>query len=206
MRHFTEGELLDLAEGARPELFSRPSRILRGVPAAADGSAFRHRGGGGRGRAGAFAAVLGTSVGARARSRGRGRPALGGRVAAALAIVASDRSDRRRGDARLDGRDHVASRSTNHPPPRTPRPGPRSTDTAADAGDLAYPTDDPSLTLLADLTSDLDWDAASEAGPCAADRRRRRCRHVVERRRTPRAAPIAAGSARGRGLESAVRC
>ncbi len=27
-----------------------------------------------------------------------------------------------------------------------------------------YSTDDPSLTLLADLTSDLDWDTASEAG------------------------------------------
>ena len=38
------------------------------------------------------------------------------------------------------------------------------TDTAADAGDLAQIADDPSLTLLGDLTSDLDWDAASEAG------------------------------------------
>jgi hypothetical protein len=38
------------------------------------------------------------------------------------------------------------------------------TDTAADAGDLTQLTDDSSLTLLADLTSDLDWDAASEAG------------------------------------------
>ena len=37
-------------------------------------------------------------------------------------------------------------------------------DTAADAGGLAQLTDDPSLTLLADLTADLDWDAASEAG------------------------------------------
>lgn len=37
-------------------------------------------------------------------------------------------------------------------------------DTAADAGDLAQLTDDPSLALLADLTSDLDWDATSEAG------------------------------------------
>ena len=37
-------------------------------------------------------------------------------------------------------------------------------DTAADAGDLAQMADDPSLTLLGDLTSDLDWDAASEAG------------------------------------------
>jgi hypothetical protein len=42
--------------------------------------------------------------------------------------------------------------------------GSEVTDTAADAGDLAQSPDDPSLTLLADLTSDLDWDAASEAG------------------------------------------
>lgn len=42
--------------------------------------------------------------------------------------------------------------------------GSEISDTAADAGDLAQLTDDPSLTLLADLTSDLDWDAASEAG------------------------------------------
>jgi hypothetical protein len=32
------------------------------------------------------------------------------------------------------------------------------------AADLAPLTDDPSLSLLADLTSDLDWDAATEAG------------------------------------------
>jgi hypothetical protein len=38
------------------------------------------------------------------------------------------------------------------------------TDTAANAGDFVQLTDDQSLTLLADLTSDLDWDAASEAG------------------------------------------
>ena len=36
--------------------------------------------------------------------------------------------------------------------------------TAADAGDLAPLTDDPSVTVLAELTADLDWDAASEAG------------------------------------------
>ncbi len=36
--------------------------------------------------------------------------------------------------------------------------------TAAAVRDLASPIDDQSLTLLADLTSDLDWDAASEAG------------------------------------------
>jgi len=38
------------------------------------------------------------------------------------------------------------------------------TGTAVDARDLAYSTDDPSFTLLADLTSDLDWDTANEAG------------------------------------------
>jgi hypothetical protein len=38
------------------------------------------------------------------------------------------------------------------------------TGTAVDARDLAYSTNDPSFTLLADLTSDLDWDTASEAG------------------------------------------
>jgi predicted anti-sigma-YlaC factor YlaD len=42
--------------------------------------------------------------------------------------------------------------------------GTEITDTAADAGDLAQMADDPSLTLLGDLTSDLDWDGASEAG------------------------------------------
>jgi hypothetical protein len=42
--------------------------------------------------------------------------------------------------------------------------GTELTDTAADAGDLAQMADDASLTLLGDLTSDLDWDAASEAG------------------------------------------
>ena len=42
--------------------------------------------------------------------------------------------------------------------------GSEFTGTSADAGDLAQLTDDPSLTLLADLTADLDWDAAGEAG------------------------------------------
>ena len=47
--------------------------------------------------------------------------------------------------------------------------GPEISDPAADAGDLAQLTDDPSLTLLADLTSDLDWDAASEVGLAPRD-------------------------------------
>ena len=38
------------------------------------------------------------------------------------------------------------------------------TDMASDAIDLVPLAEDPSLSLLADLTSDLDWDAATEAG------------------------------------------
>jgi hypothetical protein len=54
---------------------------------------------------------------------------------------------------------HESSTAGNAPPA-----GSEITDAAADTGDLAQMTDDPSLTLLADLTSDLDWDAVSEAG------------------------------------------
>jgi hypothetical protein len=51
---------------------------------------------------------------------------------------------------------------TTSPPAKTVTPV--VTQSTAGGADLASATDDPSLSLLADLAGDLDWDAAAEAG------------------------------------------
>ena len=162
MRHLTEGQLLDLAEGAQPEPSAghlasceacrRQLMDLRSAMTAAAAADvpepsplfWEH-----------LSARVREAVEAEGRSSGVGWrlqwPSWRAIVpigALAMLVLTT---------ALLLRPAHESPRDTN-----TARSD--ITDTAADAGDLAQMTDDPSLTLLADLTSDLDWDAASEAG------------------------------------------
>lgn len=163
MRHLTEGELLDLAEGAQPE----PSA---GHLASCEACRGRLMDLGSAMTAAAAVAVPEPSplfwehLSLRVREAvdAEGRPSGAGwllrwpswRVVApigALVMLALTA-------ALMLRPAHESSTAANT------AAGSEITGTAADAGDLAQLTDDPSLTLLADLTSDLDWDAASEAG------------------------------------------
>jgi hypothetical protein len=61
----------------------------------------------------------------------------------------------------------VAAAITLNPATRLGNGGDQNSGAAIDSSvavELSPLTDDPSLSLLADLTSDLDWDAATEAG------------------------------------------
>lgn len=161
MRHLTEGELLDLAEGARPEPSAghlaaceacrRQLTDLRSAMAAAAVDVpepsplfWEH-----------------LSLRVREAVEADGGPSAGWLLRwpswraivpiGALAMLALTA-------ALMLRPAHESSTATNAPA------GSEIADTAVGAGDLAQLTDDPSLTLLADLTSDLEWDAASEAG------------------------------------------
>jgi hypothetical protein len=164
MRHLTESDLLDLAEGAQPEpsadhhLASCEAcrRQLMDLRAALTAAAvvdvpepsplfWEH-----------LSARVREAVEAEGRSPGSRwlswwpswRAAVPIGALAALALTA----------ALMVRPAHESSTAANV------APGSEISDQAADAGDLAQMADDPSLTLLGDLTSDLDWDAASEAG------------------------------------------
>jgi hypothetical protein len=163
MRHLTEGELLDLAEGAQPE----PS-----VGHLASCEACRRQLMDLRSAMTAVAAVdipepsplFWAHLSARVREgvEAEGRSSVAGwplwwpmwraiipiSALTMLALTA----------ALMMRPVHESSTAANVPA------GPEITDTAADAGDLPQMTDDQSLALLGDLTSNLDWDAASEAG------------------------------------------
>ena len=161
MRHLTEGELLDLAEGAQPEPSAghlasceacrRQLMDLRSAMAAAAVDVpepsplfWEH-----------LSARVREAVDAEGRPSGAAWPLwwpswraivpIGALAMFALTAALMWRPAHESSTAANAARSEV-------------------TDTAADAGDLAQMADDPSLTLLADLTSDLDWDAASEAG------------------------------------------
>lgn len=162
MRHLTEGELLDLAEGAQParsaghlascEACRRQLADLRTAMAAAAVDVPEP------------SPLFWDHLSARVREavEAEGRPSESGWLErrpswraivpigafAVLALTA----------ALMLRPAHESSTSANA------AAGSEITDTAADAGGLAQLADDPSLTLLADLASDLDWDAASEAG------------------------------------------
>jgi hypothetical protein len=163
MRHFTEGELLDLAEGARPE--PRAGHLASCEVCRRQVSDLRS--------AIAAAAVVEVpepspifwehlSVRVREAVDGEGRPSGAGWLLrwpvwralvpiGAMVVLA------------LTGT--IMWRSADEPSTATNASAEfEMTGTATGARDLVDPTDDPSLTLLADLTSDLDWDAASEAG------------------------------------------
>jgi hypothetical protein len=163
MRHLTEGELLDLAEGAQPEPSAghlasceacrRQLMDLRSAMTAAAAVDvpepsplfWEH-----------LSARVREAVEAEGRSSEAGwrlrwpswRAVVPIGALAMLALTA----------ALMLRPAHESSTAANA------AAGSGITDTAADAGDPAQITDDSSLTLLADLTSDLDWDAASEAG------------------------------------------
>ena len=163
MRHLTKGELLDLAEGAPPEPSAghldsckacrRQLMDLRSVMTAAAAVDvpepsplfWEH-----------LSARVREAVEAEGRSSWAGwrlrwpswRAIVPIGALAMLALTA----------ALMVRPAHESSTAGNAPT------GSEITDAASDAGDLAQMADDPSLTLLADLTSDLDWDAASEAG------------------------------------------
>ena len=164
MRHLTEGDLLDLAEGAQPEpsaghlasceACQRQLMDLRSAMAAAAAVDvpepsplfWEHL----SGRVRQAVEAEGRSSGAGWRLRWPSWRAIA--PIGALAMLALTA-------ALMLRPAHESSTAGNAPPA-----GSEITDAAADTGDLAQMTDDPSLTLLADLTSDLDWDAVSEAG------------------------------------------
>jgi hypothetical protein len=164
MRHLTEGELLDLAEGAQPEPSAghlasceacrRQLMDLRSIMTAAaavdvpEPSPLFW---------GHLSARVREAVEAECLSSGAGwrfpwpswRAIVPISALAMLALTAA---------LMVVGPADESSTAGNAPA------GSEITNTAPDAGDLAQMVDDPSLTLLADLTSDLDWDTASEAG------------------------------------------
>jgi hypothetical protein len=162
MRHLTEGELLDLAEGAQPEPSAghvasceacrRQLMDLRSAMAAAaavdvpEPSPLFWEHLSGRVR---------EAVEAEGRSSGAGwqlrwPPWRAIAPIGALAMLALTAA--------------LMFRPAHESSTAATAAGSEITETAADAVDLAQMTDDPSLTLLADLSADLDWDAASEAG------------------------------------------
>jgi len=163
MRHLTEGELLDLAEGAQPEPLAghlasceacqRQLMDLRSAMTAAGAVDVPEP-----------SPLFWQHLSARVREavEAEGRPSGAGwrlRWASWRAIVPIGALAMLALTAALMLRPaHESSTAGNAPA------GSEITDTAPDAGDLAQIVDDPSLTLLEDLTSDLDWDAASEAG------------------------------------------
>ena len=163
MRHLTEGELLDLAEGAQPE----PSAGHLAACEACRQQVTDLR------SAMTAAAAVGVpepsplfwehlSVRVREAVDAEGGPSRAGwllRWPSWRAIVPIGALAMLALTAALMLRPAYESS-----PAANASAGSEITDTAADAGDLAQLADDPSLTLLADLTSDLDWDAASEAG------------------------------------------
>ncbi len=163
MRHFTEVELLDLAEEARPEASAghlatceacrRQLMDLRSAITAAAAVDVPEP-----------SPIFWEHLSMRVREvvNEEGRPSEAGRqlgwpswrafvpIGAVLMLALA-------GTIMWNPADEPST-ATNVPV------APEITGTAADARDIAYPMDDQSLTLLADLTSDLDWDAASEAG------------------------------------------
>ena len=163
MRHFTADELLDLAEAARPELSAghlesceacrRQLMDLRSAIAAAAAVDVPEP-----------SPMFWEHLSARVREAvdGEGRPSGAGwlhdwPIWRALVPIGAVVMLGLTGALMWSPADEPST-ATNA------SAGFEMTDTATDARDLAYPTDDPSLTLLADLTSDLDWNAASEAG------------------------------------------
>jgi hypothetical protein len=163
MRHLTEGELLDLAEGAQPESAAghlagcqacrRQLADLRS--AMTDAAAVEVP---------EPSPLFWEHLSARVREAvdAEGRPS---------GAVWLQRWPSWRATVPIGGLAMLVLAATlvwrpAHEPSTAANASARSelTDIGGDAGDFARPTDDPSLTLLADLTSDLDWDAASEAG------------------------------------------
>jgi len=164
MRHLTEGELLDLAEGAKLEpavghlasceacrrqlmdLRSAMTAVAAAVHVPEPSPLFWEH----------LSARVREDVEAEYRSSGAGWPL---RWPSWRAVVPISALTMLALTAALMLRPaHESSTAGNA------AAGSEITDTTAVAGDLAQMPDDPSLTLLADLTSDLDWDAASEAG------------------------------------------
>jgi hypothetical protein len=163
MRHFTEGELLDLAEGARPESSAghlasceacrRQLMDLRSAITAAAAVAVPEP-----------SPIFWEHLSVRVREAvdGEVRPSVTGwllrwplwralvPIGAVVMLVLT-------GTIMWSPADKPSTATSASAESEV-------TGTAVDARDLAYSTDDPSFTLLADLTSDLDWDTANEAG------------------------------------------